>query len=258
MQDRTRTLSQVIGNLTAIRQKDNDQGKVLQKQVQNEDLTTGLIKTHTPRPDMDEETAQRMLVNLQPDVYKAVALTVPDALKKAMEYAIPAIDEVATNDATNQHANASVFLPDGTELLKNVPVSHLLWMGNTYLPEWRKFISLLPVLDPTKEWTLGDSNVYSQTHPEVRGSTAKKIIPLVLHEGNAQHKPQAQPIEDTVATGHYTSVALSGAIYPSRKTELLDRFDMYINAFRDAAARANHTPAVEVREGEHLLSLLLA
>ena len=257
MPDRTRTLSQVIGNLTSIRAKDNDQGKLLQKQVQNEDLTTGLIKTHTPLPKMDEETAQRMLVNLQPDVYKAVALTVPDALLRAMEYAIPAIDAVATNDATNQHANASVFLPDGTELLKNAPVSHLLWLEK-YLTEWRKFISLLPVLDPTKRWTEGDSGIYRQSDPEVRGSTAKKIIPLVLHEGNQQHKPQAQPIEDTVATGHYTSVGLSGAVYPSRKRELLDRFDMVISATRDAAARANHVPAVEVREGEELLKFLLA
>ena len=258
MPARQRTLAQVIGSLTGIRQKDNDQGKLLQKQVQNEDLTTGLIKTHAPLPNMDEETAVRMLVNLQPDVYKAVALTVPAALQKAKEYAIPAMDEVATNDATNQHANADIILPDGTVLLKNASISHLLWLGKTYFPEWKKFISLLPVLDPTKRWTEGDSGIYRQADPEVRGSTAKKIIPLVLHEGNAQHKPQAQPIEDTVATGHYTSIGLSGAIYPSRKRELLDRFDMAINATLDAAARANQTPVTEVREGEALLNFLLA
>lgn len=253
---RTRTLSQVVGTLTSIRQRDNDAGTELKKKIQNEDLTTGLIKTHTPLEDMDEETARRMLVNVQPDVYKAVALTVPAALKQAMEYAVPAIDAVATNDTTNQHANADVILPDGTILLKNVPVSHLLWLEK-YFGEWRKYISVLPVLNPTKRWTLADSNIYEST-PEVKGSTAKKVIPLVLHPGTDKHAPNVQPIEETLPTGHYTSVALSGAIYPSRKRELLDRFDMVINAFRDAAARANHSPAVEVKEGGELLKFLLA
>jgi hypothetical protein len=252
-----RTLSQVVGTLTSIRQRDNDTGTELKKKIQNEDLTTGLNKTHTPLPDMDEDTAHRMLVNVQPDVYKAVALTVPAALKQAMEYAIPAIDAVATNDKTNQHANADVILPDGAILLKDAPVSHLLWLEK-YLTEWRKFISVLPVLDPTKEWTPGDSNIYSQAHPEIRGSTAKKALVLPLHPGTDRHPPQAQVIEDTVATGHYTTIALSGAIYPSRKRELLDRFDMVINAVKDAAARANHTPAVEVKEGEELLKFLLS
>ena len=251
-----RTLSQVISNLTALRSSDNEQGALLKKQVQNEDLTTGLDKTHTPLPDMDDDTYHRMLVNLQPDVHKAVALTVSDALRKAMEYAVPAVDAVATNDATNQHANASVILPDGTELLKNAPVSHLLWLEK-YLTEWRKFISVLPVLDPTKSWTAKDSDIYEST-PEVRGSTARKVIPLLLHPGTDKHAPQVQPLEDTIATGHYTTVALSGAVYPSRKRELLDRFDMVIAATRDAAARANHTPAVEVKEGELLLKFLLA
>ena len=256
MPPRTRTLSQVVGTLTSIRQKDNDAGAKLKKEVQNEDLTSGLIKTHTPLEDMDPDTARRMLVNVQPDVYKAVALTIPDALRQAMEYAIPAIDAVATNDATNQHANASVLLPDGTELLKDVPVSHLLWLEK-YLAEWRKFISVLPVLNPTKRWTLGDSGIY-RSDPEERGSTAKRVVPLVLHPGTDKHAPNVQPIEDTLPTGHYTSIALSGAIYPSRKRELLDRFDMVINAVRDAASRANQAPAVEKREGEELLKFLLA
>ena len=252
-----RTLGQVAKTMTEIRQKDNDEGKALQKRIQNEDLTLGLIKTHAPLDEINEEDARRLLVGVQPDVHKPVALTVNDALKLSMDYAIPAMDAVATSDKTNQHASADVILPDGTVLLKDVPVSHLLWLGGTYFPEWRKFISLLPVLNPTKNWTPGDSGIY-RSDPEVKVSTAKKIIPLELHPGNEHHKPQVQPIEDTIIIGHYTTVSLSGAVKASRKRELLDRFDMVIAAIKDATARANHTPVIEVHEGDILLSFLLA
>ncbi len=253
---RTRTLSQLVATTTGIRQRDNDHGKELIKKVQSDALTTGLIKTHHPLEELTDEQRRGMLLGTQPDVNKPVALTVADALRQAMEYAIPALDVVATNDRTNQDANADVTLPDGTVLIANVPVSHLLWLSK-YLSEWRKFITVLPVLDPTKNWTLGDSDVY-RADVETRVSSTKKVVPLVLHQGTDKHAPQVQAIEDFIPTGHYESVALSGAIYPSRKRELTDRFDMVIAAVDDAIARANQTPVVDVKEGEALMSFLLA
>jgi len=253
---RARTLSQLVGTITGIRQRDNDFGKEMVKRVQNESLTTGLVKVHHPLAEMTDEQRRGMLLGTQADISKQVALTVPDALRQAMEYAIPALDAVATNDRTNQDANADVTLPDGTILLANVPVSHLLWLSK-YLSEWRKFIAVLPVLDPTKNWTAGDSHVY-KADVETRVSSTKKVVPLVLHQGTDKHAPQVQAIEDTIPTGHYESVALSGAVYPSRKRELTDRFDMVIAAVDDATARANQTQVVDVKEGEALMSFLLA
>ena len=253
---RARKLAQLVGTITAIRQQDNAIGTDLKKKVQSEALTTGLIQTHVPLEMLTDEQRRGMLLGTQPDVHKKVALTVPDALRQAMEYAIPALDAVASNDKTNQTSNADVLLPNGDVLLKDVPVSHLLWLGK-YLGEWRKFIAVLPVLNPTKEWTLGDSGVYKAA-TEKKVSATKKVIPLVLHPGNDKHAPQVQAIEDSVPTGHYETVALSGAIWADRKRELLDRFDMVIAAVEDATARANQVQVVEVSEGEALLSFLLA
>ena len=164
----------------------------------------------------------RMLVNLQPDVYKAVALTVPDALKRAMEYAVPAVDAVATNDATNQHANASVILPDGTELLKNAPGKPPLVAGE--VPHGMAQVHLRPPGARPHEELDREGQRHLREHPRGRGSTARKVIPLLLHPGTDKHAPQVQPLEyDLIATGHYTTVALSGAVAPSRKRELLDR-----------------------------------
>ena len=254
--ERTRTLAQVAGTMTGVRQKDNDFGAEMRKELLKEALTTGHNKVYTPDADDSEEGARSILTARQPNSYKAVTLTVPAALREMTQYAIPAMDAVATADATNQHANADVILPDGTVLLNNVPVSHLLWLGGTYLPEVRKSIALLPTLDPTKNWTLRDGGIY-ESDVVTQGSFVKDVVPLVLHPGNDKHPPQVQPIEKQVHVGEYANTSLSGAIYASRKKELLDRFDMVISAIRDAAARANHTPAVEVREGEELLKFLL-
>ena len=257
MATRVRKLAQLVGTITNIRQQDDAIGTELKKKVQSETLTTGLIQKHVPLEMLTDEQRRGMLLGTQPDVYKKVALTVPDALRQAMDYSVLAIDAVASNDRTNQTANADVILPpDGTILLANVPVSHLLWLSK-YLGEWRKFISVLPVLNPTKEWTLGDSGVY-WGNTEKKVSATKKIVPLVLHPGNDKHAPQTQPVEDTIPTGHYETTALSGAVYASRKRELLDRFDMTIGAVNDAVARANQVPVVEAQEGEALLSFLLA
>ena len=249
---RTRILAQVVGVETAARQKDNDTGKDLLKRVQSEALTTGHNKVFTPLQDPEESGT---LTVHEPNSFKPVALTVPDSLKEAMTHAIPALDIVATKDKTNQSANADVLI-DGSPLLTGVPVSHLLWLEK-YLTEWRKFISVLPVLNPTKKWNPGDSGIYV-SDPEETGSFTKEIVPLVLHPGTDKHPPQVQAIEKRIQVGHYTTTSLSGAIKESRKRELLERSDTLINAVKDAIARANQTAATEVTEGETLFGFLFA
>jgi hypothetical protein len=255
--NKVRTLGQVAGVMMHVRQKDGDAGKMIQKRIQSETLTTGLAKVFSPKSESGNEHEDAMLRARHPDKYKAVALTVEAALAEVAGYAIPAMDITATADRTNQSANADVII-DGKPLIGNVPVSHLLWLGGTYLGELRKFISLLPVLDPTKQWVPGDGGIYEST-PEVIAANDKELVPVVLHEGTDKHPPQVQLVQkDQVYVGKYVSKSLSGAIYESRKKELLDRMDQLIAAVKDAAARANQAPVTEVSEGEAIFRFLLA
>lgn len=254
---RARTLGQVAGVMMHIRQQDGDAGKVLQKKVQSEALTTGMTKVFTPKSETADEHESAMLKARHPDKYKAVALTVKTALEEAAGYAIQALDVTATADKANQSASADVIV-GGEVLIPGVPVSHLLWLGGTYLGELRKFIALLPVLDPTKEWHPADGGIY-ETTPEVIAANDKELVPITLHDGNDKHPPQVQLVQkDQVYVGKYTSKSLSGAIRESRKKELLDRMDTLIAAVKDAAARANQTPVTEVSEGEAIFGFLLA
>lgn len=253
---RTRTLAQVVGVETAARQKDNETGIDFQKRLKSEPLTTGHNHVYHPLQDPEQEGVRGTLTAPQPDSYKPVALTAEKALKEMLRQAIPAIDAVATKDTTNQGANADVIV-NGEVLLPKVPVSHLLWLEK-YLGEWRKkSIAILPVLDPTKDWNLKDNGIYESVPADTLIFT-REVVPLILHPGNDKHAPQVQAIDKQVHVGHYTKSSLSGAVYESRKQLLLDRFDLVINAVKDAIARANQTLAVEVNEGGILMSFLLA
>ena len=257
-ENRTRTLAQVASTMTGLRQKDNDFGAAMRKAVISENLITGHNKVYTPDSgDDSEERTRTILTARQPNSYKAVAVAVEDALHDMAVYAIPAINAVAVTDRTNQHANADVILPDGTILLHDVPVSHLLWLGGTYLPEMRKTIMLLPVLDPARKWNPREGGIH-ETDVVIQGSFVKDYVPLILHPGTDKHPPQVEKIERQVHVGEYANTTLSGAVPASRKKDLLDRFDIVITAIKDAVARANHTPVTEVKEGEPLLGFLLA
>jgi hypothetical protein len=256
MAARARTLAQVVGVETAARQRDNDTGVEYSKKVQSEALTTGHNHVYTPVEDPDEAGARGILTVKQPNSYKPVALTVPAALAEMKRHAVSAMDVVATKDATNQHANADIII-NGEVLVPQVPVSHLLWLEK-YFGEWRKkAISVLPVLNPTKNWNPKDDGIF-ESDVVVTGSFTKEIVPLELHKGTDKHPPQVQAIEKPVHVGDYAKADLSGAIRDTRKRELLDRCDLLIAAIKDAIARANQTPATEVTEGEDIFRFLLA
>jgi hypothetical protein len=166
------------------------------------------------------------------------------------------MDVVATKDRTNQNANADLIV-DGEVMIASVPVSHLLWLED-YLAEWRKLLAVLPVLNPTRNWTPDKGRAIYVSDTEETSRFLKKTVPLVLHPGNDRHAPQAQPIVEETEVGKYAATELSGAVLESRKKQLLANADVLQAAVKDGIARANQTVAVEVTEGELLLTRLLA
>jgi hypothetical protein len=247
---RTRTLGQVIGVERHLRRADNDTGKALLKRVQSQELTSGHIRTYTP-DDGDAGEAAR-----EADKHKLVAITAENALAEAKKYSVPAMDVVATKDATNQHANADLIV-DGEVLVPAVPISHLLWLED-YFAEWRKFLTALPVLNPTRAWHEDKDRGIHVSSTDVTARFLRTTVALQLHGGNDKFSPAAQPIEKEVKVGTYSDTDLSGAVKESRKKQLLANCDTLQAAVRDAIARANQTVAVEVSEGDLLLTRLLA
>jgi hypothetical protein len=248
---RARTLGQVIGVEKHLRQADNDAGKVIKKNIQSETLTTGLTKVYIPDDPEAPPTAR------EPDQYKMVAVKVEEAFREAMKYAVPAMDITATKDRTNQVANADIILPDGTSLLKNVPISHLLWLEH-YLGDWKGFFSVTPTLDPAKNWTFDEGMGIHKGSVVEQVRFAKEMAVLPLTPTTKEHPGTGQPYTKETRTGKYDNTALSGAVTERRRKDLIAKADLLLAAVKDAIARANQTTAVEVSEGEILLGFLLA
>src|SRR5712664_4245205 len=187
----TRSLGQVVAVERKARQKDNDTGKELKKRVQVPNLVTGRTKTFKPKNDeLPPEHYGR-------DEYQLVALTARDALDEAARYSAEALDLVATKDATNQIAVADLTV-NGQAVLPDVSISHLLFLED-YLTEWRTFLAVLPVLDPSRKWSEdeGQRGLYKSA-VEITDRTIPDKVPVVLYPHTEKHAAQVQLVDKPV------------------------------------------------------------
>lgn len=244
-----KTLGQVIAVERTLRQRDNEEGSRIKRELTREPMTLGQVKTYTP--DDDNAPASDRL----PTQYVEVQHRVTDDLLLAMQYAVPAIDAAATKDRTNTVAEADVMI-DGVMLLPKVPISHLLWLEH-YLAEWRGFLSTLPTLTATRSWTYDEGARLHRARPEITARNLKTVEPLVLHPPTDKHPAQTTTVNRETHVGTYETTVLSGAITDDRKRQLIDRCSELEVAVKDAVARANRTPVTEVHEGATILEYIL-
>lgn len=248
-----RTVSQVVAVHRHFRQRDNDEGKVLKREVQKEQLLYGFSKIYFP---LDPETPIEERV---PDQGTEVRLRIRKALEQVRKYSVPAINITATNDRSNCVAGADIWV-DSMPLARDVPISHLLWLED-YLTELRSFLMVLPVLKPEKRWieASGRPGLYVTQEPEIEPRKLKAEAPLVLHQGTDKHPPQVKTIIKETPVGRYETTYFSGAITEERKQELLDRMHTLQAAVKDARERANRTETVEeTEEGDAIFDYLFA
>ena len=250
-----KSLAQVVGVEKHLRKKDNEVGSTLKKGVQVPSLVTGRTKVFQVLDDAEQEIPRHQHGQNE---YQQVALTVENALKEAGGYSAAALNVIASKDRTNQVATADVEFR-GEALLRDVPVSHLLFLEN-YLTEWRTFLAVLPVLDPSRKWTedSGELGLF-RSEPEITQRVVQDEVPVVLYPHTDKHPAQVQLVKKGVHVGDFTTTILSGAVTQDRKKRLLDNCDELIAAVKDAVARANKTTAIEeTTEGPALMAALLA
>jgi hypothetical protein len=249
----TKSLGQIVRIENVVRKKDNEVGSDLKKQVQVSTLITGRTKTFRAR---DPENIAPEHVGR--DEYQEVALTVEDALKETGGYSAAALNVIATKDRTNQAATADLEFR-GAVLLRDVPISHLLFLED-YLTEWRTFLTVLPVLDPSKKWSEdeGRKGLYKSSVETVDRNIPDKV-PVVLYPHTDKHPANVQLIDKAVHVGWFDNQVLSGAVPRDRKKALLDNCDDLLSEVKNSIALANKTDAIEeTGEGPALMAALLA
>ncbi len=190
---------------------------------------------------------------------KELTTTVPEKLSYVTEHLIRYYDALSQKESTNQEAKANVELPDGTELLKDVPATLLLGLENK-LGRLREMYDSIPTLQPGVEWEADlqakYKGVYKAKTPEVGLRTEKDFNYRVLYEATKEHPAQIEKWTMDKAVGQYKRDRTSGMLTPAQKSDLLGRLDTLIAAVKQARMRANMTEVKKLDVGQVIFDFL--
>lgn len=197
------------------------------------DLYEGLSRAYQPKDDDGDEL---------PAENKNIQVNADTSLNLLVDAVARDWDLMATIDAGNQQARASVVVPtavDGVEevVIQDVPVQFLLYLARE-LDDVYTFVSKLPTLDPAVSWTY-DASVAAFVAEPVRTHRTKKVLKNhVLYPHTDRHPAQVQTFTEDDVVGYWTLVRRSGALPLERKTQLLQRIETLRLAVKEARERA--------------------
>ena len=163
-------------------------------------------------------------------------------------------DLTATRDVANCKAVADVTV-EGQTLLRDVPVTYLLWLEKQ-LVDLHTFVIKLPTLDPAESWHHDPARGCWVTEPAKTAKTKKLPRNHVLAEATPQHPAQVQIYTEDVMVGTWTTVKFSGALPADRVRELTQRVESLQLAVKMAREAGNSEVVVDQHVGEAIFGYL--
>ncbi|GAB4191106.1 MAG: hypothetical protein OHK0022_04570 [Roseiflexaceae bacterium] len=218
-----------------------DAHQALQKQA----LLAGISRTYRPK---DEEGEQ-----LPPESTK-VQVKAEEVIRQTVAILTRLFDVTATKDWANCIARADVVL-DGNVLLKDVPVSYLLFLEKQ-LVDLHTFVKKLPTLDAAETWNFDASADAWATEPVQTVKTKKIPRNHVKAEATDKHPAQVEVYYEDVVVGYWRTIKFSGALPAKRVNELLERVERLQQAVKFAREEANNTEAADQKVGEKVFQYL--
>jgi hypothetical protein len=213
--------------------------------LQKPALLAGISRTYQPK---DEEGEQ-----LPPESTR-VQVKTEDVLRQTSTVLTRLFDVTATKDWANCTAKADVVV-DGRALLRDVPVSYLLFLEKQ-LVDLHTFIKKLPLLDAAEDWSFEESADCWRTD-QVRTIRTKKVPRNhVKAEATEKHPAQVEVYYEDIAVGYWTTVKFSGALPARRVNELVDRVEKLQHAVKFAREEANGIEVTDQKTGEVVFGYL--
>lgn len=168
-----------------------------------------------------------------------IQLRAKDAIKEMGTLISGLCDITATKDWANAgEASGDVTPEDGTMVLEDAPVSYLLWLDKR-LEHVETFITKMPTLDPSEEWTWSPEQNCYVTRTSFTNRTKPMPKTLVKVPATDKHPAQTEVYTESVVIGVFEQVRQSGAIPVELKTKLVARVRTLKNAVRFAREQAN-------------------
>ncbi len=200
----------------------------------------GMTRTYEP---LDSEGEK------QPPETKVVQLRVEEVLKKVEAEMVAYYDVVATMETGNTTAKSNVVVDDKL-IMKNVPVTVLLFfekqMATTIIPFLRK----LPTLSADRDWRHDKNKNCFVTEPIQQNRTRKVPRTHVKYEATKEHPAQCEMYHEDVSVGTWTSTHFSGALQAADKAAMLDRAEKFQDALKTAREGANSMEVDQVKLGQ--------
>lgn len=220
--------------------------KVYQK-LGKELLFEGLTKTYKP---IDEEGEKF------PKEEKLVQYTVKEAIEEVSEALKSMINIVATQDYANCNAKADIIVDDNP-ILKDVPVTHLLFMEKQ-LEDLNTFVNSLPVLDPSEKWMFSEEANYYITEEKETIRTKKTPEVIVKYEATEKHPAQTELIYTDKPVGYWNTIKFSGCISKKDKENMLGKIRKLQNAVKLAREEANSIKVEMKNYGDAILDYIFS
>lgn len=208
-------------------------------------LITGITRTYAPK----DEDGDKL-----PSESTLVQTNVGSFLNSLQEALTRLFDVTLSKELSNAKASADVVV-DGNVIVKGAPVTYLLFLEKQ-LVDINKFVSVLPTLDPSFNWTL-DANTGSYKNDPVQTVRTKKIPRnWVKAEATDKHPAQVEIYHEDVVVGTWNKVDFSGAIPATRKAELLSRIEKLLTAVKFAREEANNTEVTDAKAADAVFGYL--
>jgi hypothetical protein len=186
-----------------------------------------------------------------------VQATVEEMIGATRDVLASLFDLTAARDFTNAGGEAKADVTvGGTTLVVDAPVPYLLWLL-TQLDNLRTFAERIPTHSASTEWSIEEpSRGVWKSLPEETIRRVPEQRALTLAQATDKHPAQVQLVTDTVKTGTWTSIKLTGGVPTKRKEALLKRIATLRDAVHTARQEANRVEAIEPLIGERLLAYL--
>lgn len=215
--------------------------------LQKAELLDGMARRYEPKDEDGEQL---------PPERKLVQVRAAEVLQLVANAEASLFDVVATKDFGNTIAKADVVV-DGHTLIKEVPVTYLLWLEKQ-LEDLHTLISKLPTLDPSEQWSFDDNQNCFTTEPTKKARVVRIKEAIVLYDATPEHPAQTQLIEKDVLAGYWTAVRYSGALTVARVRQLRERVRKLQDAVKIAREKANATQIENITVGQPVMDWLLS
>jgi len=210
------------------------------------DRYQGRISTYRP---FDEENGEK-----QPDKHQLVQLRGEEVLTGFRNAMTRIFDITATRDVANQETKATVEV-DGKVIMKDVPVSYLIYMEKS-LDDEETAVRELPSLPTNVEWAWDDNRNMYVTAPTKSYKSSKIDKVVVKSAATKEHPAQVEVRPADVQVGEWTTVQFSGALPEKRKAEILGRIVKLKEAVKFAREQANRVDVTDVKVGKALFDYI--